>query len=350
MYQGIGDMMKNPLNKFLKKKNEPLPSKITSDTVIQHREQVLAGGRKFKYPIQYAKHKLVFNAIIISVLALVAVIIVGWWQLYPAQNTSNFMYRVTKFIPVPVAKIDGQFVSYSDYLMKYLSSIHYLKEKEQLNLNTDDGRRQIDYVKQQSLKDAIADSYAMKLAKKMNISVSDSELQAFLVSQRQSSGLEISEQSYDAVILEYYDWSPAEYAHATRNKLIRQKVSFAMDDVANKLIDQVSDKVQSTADLKAIVDSINADSDVKLETGSSGWVPKDNQDGGLAAAAQGLEENQISKAIKSANGDAYYFVKLIDLSDTQVSYEYIKVPLTVFSKAFDEIMKSNKVQKYISVQ
>jgi hypothetical protein len=96
--------MKKILNKIARRPEpEPLPNRITTETVAQHREQILAGGRKFKYPIQYAKHKLVINAILISIAALAALVFVGWWQLYPSQNTSEFMYRVTKFIPLPVA-------------------------------------------------------------------------------------------------------------------------------------------------------------------------------------------------------------------------------------------------------
>ena len=41
------------------------PSRITNETVAEHRERILAGGRRFKYPVQYARHRLVINTIII---------------------------------------------------------------------------------------------------------------------------------------------------------------------------------------------------------------------------------------------------------------------------------------------
>lgn len=57
--------MKKLLKRITKRSNpEPLPNRITTETVAQHREQILAGGRRFKYPIQYARHKLVINAIL----------------------------------------------------------------------------------------------------------------------------------------------------------------------------------------------------------------------------------------------------------------------------------------------
>src|SRR6476620_136684 len=147
--------MKRPTLKKAKKPIQP-PSRITNETVAEHREQILAGGRKFKYPHQYERHKLVFNVIIIAIVTVVLLAVIIWWQLYPAQNTSTFFYRVTRILPVPVASIDGTQVRYSDYLMSFSGSQHYLEQSERLNLNSDDGKRQIEYIKRQSLDGALA--------------------------------------------------------------------------------------------------------------------------------------------------------------------------------------------------
>jgi len=350
--QKIKEHMKKLLRKIRKQPEvSPASSRITSETVAHHRERILAGGRRFKYPVQYARHKLVINAILISVVALILVLIAGWWQLYKVQNTSEFMYRITKVLPVPIANIDGQSVLYSDYLLKYRSSAHYLEQKEQVSLKTDDGKRQLEYIKQQSMKDSIADAYAVKLAKKMDISVSPSELEGFLKEQRQLSDGEISQLTYDAVILDYYGWSPAEYRHITEGKLLRQKVSYAMDSKAIKAINNVSDAVKKDqkTDFKSLATTIATQSGTKTVYGVSGWVPKNNQDGGLSAEAVKLTKLQTSKSIKSTIGDGYYVIRLLDVNDTQVSYEYVKVPLTAFTESIDQVMKDKKVNKYISV-
>jgi hypothetical protein len=99
--------MKKLLSRF-RKKDVEASSRITNETVAEHRERILAGGRRFKYPIQYARHRLVINAIIISVVAVIILGVVGWWQLYLAQNTSTFVYKVTRVLPLPVANVDGQ--------------------------------------------------------------------------------------------------------------------------------------------------------------------------------------------------------------------------------------------------
>ena len=93
------------LRRFKKKKGseeQETPNRITNETVAEHRERILAGGRRFKYPMQYARHRLVIITIIISVVAVVAIALTTWWQLYPVQNTSTFFYRITRVLPLPV--------------------------------------------------------------------------------------------------------------------------------------------------------------------------------------------------------------------------------------------------------
>jgi hypothetical protein len=342
--------MKRLLNKVRRRGQPEEPGRITTETIAEHRERMLAGGRRFKYPVQYARHKLVINAILISVGVIILLVALFGWQLYFVQNTSDFMYRVTKVLPVPVAKVDGQDVRFSDYLMKYRSSIHYLEEKEQVNLNTEDGRLQSDFVKQQAMEDSIADAYAAKIAAEKAITVSDVELEAFLKLQRNSSDGTVSESTYNAVILDYYGWSAEEYRHAMRGKLLRQKVSYAVDTAAEKASTDVGALISGGAtDLKKVVQSFNAANTVKVAHGALDWVPRSNQDGGLAAAAALLKKGGISSVVKSTTGDGYYFVKLIDSNETQVNYEYIHIPLSVFSKQVAGLKSANKVTHYITI-
>ena len=342
--------MKKLINKIRRKQPLEESARITTETIAEHREQILAGGRRFKYPIQYARHRLVFNAILIGIGAILLAILIGWWQLYLVQNTSDFVYRVTKVIPLPVATIDGQPVLYSDYLMKYRSSVHYLEEKEQVNISTADGKRQSDFVKQQAMQDAEADAYAIKLANERNITVSDVELQTFLTSQRNSSDGAVSESTYDAVILDYYGWSPDEYQHAMKNKLLRQDVAYAIDDHALNLSNSIGKNIAGgNTDIKSIADTINAAQGAEVTYAAQGWVPRTNQDGGLAAAAATLKVGQVSSVIKSTSGDGYYYVKLIDTSDTQLNYDYIHIGLNAFNQLVANAQTNGKIHEYITV-
>jgi hypothetical protein len=336
-----------------KKKVPEAPKRITNDTVAEHRKQVLAGGRKFKYPLQYARHKLVINTIIISVFALIFVGIFGWWQLYPQQNTSNFAYRVTAVLPVPVASIDGEQVRYSDYLLKLRSAEHYLQQKEQSTLSGGDSERQVMYLKQQSLRDAIADAYALRIAREKNITITDQELKDFLDSKRKVEGGEITERTQYAVIRDYYNWSPEEYAHVMRVKLLRQKVAYEIDQTARAAIAYAKSstaQAEAVASWQAIVND-HKDKLVGATYGASGMVPKTNQDGGLAAAAARLKKGEVSGVIQTATdkGYSYAIVRLIDSNATQVSYEFILVPATELQRQIDVLYNKNAVNVYIKV-
>ncbi len=87
-----------------------------------------------------------------------------------------------------------------------------------------------------------------------------------------------------------------------------------------------------------------------VQVGASGLVPKSNHDGGLTQAAGALKVGAISEFIKSNTGDGYYLVQLASKNDTQLSYNFLRITLTQFSKQLKELEQNNKIQRYISVQ
>ena len=90
--------------KRIKKEEEKTTS---TNSLDESREKVLAKGRKFKYPFQYSKHKMIINTILIAVAALGLLLIFGWFELYKVQDTSSVAFRFTKVLNLPVASVDG---------------------------------------------------------------------------------------------------------------------------------------------------------------------------------------------------------------------------------------------------
>lgn len=342
--------MKKRLFSKRSKENKAVPARITNETVAEHRERILAGGRRFKYPMQYARHRLVFNTIIITVTALLVIMLVGWQQLYLAQNTGTFFYRVTRVLPLPVASVDGEQVRYGDYLMYYNSSAHYLQRSEQLNLQSEDGKRQLDYIKRKSMDNVISDAYAVKRARELGITINSDKVDQVVSEDRNTVNGRISQETYDASALNILGWSPDEYRQDVRSKLIRQEVSYAIDEIAKqKQVQAAALVVQPNADFDKIAAELGGEGVAKITAGISGLVPYTNRDGGLSSAAVKLEKGQVSGVIKTTTGDGYYFVKLLEKSDTQISYAFIRVPLTAFNEQLAVLKKDGKVSEYISV-
>jgi hypothetical protein len=330
--------------------NKTVPSRITNETVAEHRERILAGGRKFKYPMQYARHRLVFNTVIVTVAALVLIVVIGWWQLYPIQNSSTFFYRVARVLPLPVASVDGEFVRYGDYLMYFNSSSHYLQQSEQVNLQSEDGKRQLDYIKRKSMDTVEADAYAAKLAREMNITVSSSRVDEVIDSDRNTTNGRISQETYDASALSVLGWSVSEYRQDVNNKLIRQDVSYAIDAVAKDKQEKAASLLESKdATFSSVAEILGGEGDAKVTVGVSGLVPRTNRDGGLSLSAANLEKGKISTVIKTTTGDGYYFVKLIEKNSTQVSYEYLRIPLTAFAEKLASLRSGGGIKEYIYI-
>lgn len=337
--------MKKKLFKKRTKQQDQPPTRITNETVAEHRERILAGGRKFKYPVQYARHKLVINAIIISVVAVILLIAVSWWQLYPSQNTSTFFYRLTRVVPVPVASVDGQSVRYSDYLMRLRGQEHWLTEKGQIEQGKKDNERQINYIKRTVINGAEADAFAAKLAREKNITVSDQEVDEVVKRSLETANGTISQELYDASTLETLGYDRDEYRLLIRQSLLRHKVAYAIDTTASQASDAVA---RLLADPAADIDVVAAQV-AGVQVGTSGLVRKTNQDGGLTQAATKLKIGETSKAVKSTTGDGYYFVRLLESNANELSYRYIKIPLTAFNSAFAKARQDGKIKEHISI-
>ncbi len=338
--------MKKLLRKRRSKQEAAPPSRITNETVAEHRERILAGGRRYKYPIQYARHRLVFITISLAVVSLLLIGLLGWWQLYVAQSSNQILYRVTQIVPVPVASVDGQTVRYSDYLMYYNSSIHYLQKSGELN----DDKTQIEFQKRQNLDIAIRNAYAEKLAKELGIAVSQEELDRVNQEHLTMANGPISQETYNASTLSLLGWTPEEEQRSTRSQILKNNVAYKIDEEASKKVDAVATLLESSSDFAAIAQQLGDSGDRPIVAGVSGMVPLVNNDGGLTDAAGKLERGEVSEAVKSTTGKGYYFVKLLEKTGTQLNYEYIEIPLTEFDKRLQRLKEDGKIREYIKVE
>lgn len=345
--------MKKLSIKTLRRKHDGTgPSRITNETVAEHREKILAGGRKFKYPIQYTRHKLVINALLVIVGAAIVLALVGWWQLYIMQNSTTFMYRVTRIIPVPVAVVNGEQVRFSDYLVQYRGSEYYLSKYDEIKASSADGQRQLSYIKRESLNKAIAYAYAKQIARDKKISVSEKDIDQVVDQQRNTTNGRISQETYDASSQMIYGWSPSDYRLAIEQGIIRTRVAFAVDEDAKKQADTAAPLVVSTgADFAKVADQIGALPGAKVVVGQTGLISNTGVSGGLQVSeVYKLDKGQVSGLMKSSTDDGYYFVKVLEKNDTQVSFSYLHIPLATFTKNLENLKKADKITEYISIE
>lgn len=326
-------------------------TRITNETVAEHREQILAGGRKFKYPVQYVRHKLVINAVLIVIASLVLMAAIGWWQLYPMQNTTAFMYRVTRIIPLPVGSVNGELVQYSDYLVQYRLSEYYLSKYGEVKLDSQDGKRQLEYFKRQSMDKAVAVAYARQVARSHNIAVTDKEIDDFILQERHTASGIVSQETYDASIEMLYDQSPSDYRLTIANGILKNRAAFALDDTADVQAKQALLLTTQTAgDFVKVAADMASSKGGKVVAGQSGLVNNTSKYGGLRVSdiAQ-YEVGKISSIVKSETDDGYYIVKVVEKNDTQTNFAYVHIPLTQMTNDLARLKKEGKISEYIKL-
>ena len=345
--------MKKLLNKVKRKKTaeQAPPSKITNDTIAEHREKILAGGRRYKYPFQYAKHKLVINAVIIVLVTIILLTVVTWQQLYVAQNTSNLFYRVTKVLPLPIAQVGDTHALYRDYLLNYRSPEHFLKNYWDTNQDSEKGTAQLEYAKRQALDTAIADAYARKLAAEKSVKVSDAEVDAEVTHIRSAGNGQLTVEAYDASAQKFLGMSPSDTRDILRAGLLRSKVAFAIDDKATTLSDKASKLLpEHKDDLEKVAAALNKEQPDSVNVGVSGLIDQtDRLDGISAGEVAKLPVGKVSTALKSVTGDGYYFVRVIEKTDRQVNFAFLRIPLTVFKQQLADLRAQHQIKEYITI-
>src|SRR5438270_9059225 len=129
--------------------------RITNETVTEHREEVLSSARKYIYPLQQSKHRVVKVSLSLFALVIIAFFTVTGLELYKLQATGGFLYDVTRIIPFPVAKAGHSWISYESYLFELRRNMHYYQSQQQASFQGKDGKAQLRHLKQQARGQAI---------------------------------------------------------------------------------------------------------------------------------------------------------------------------------------------------
>ncbi len=334
--------IKHKLPKLTKKDDH----KTEKEKFDERREEILAQGRKFKYPMQFAKHRLIIITIIVAIITLVLAGVFGWLSLYKSQNTGDVLYRLTTVFPVPVAKIDGENVRYSDYLMIYRSSVMPVEQQNGTfsSGNEEDEDNVKNAYKRYALDAAENYTYAIKLANQLDINITEEMIDKSFDEHRKVGGTDRNKESFLKVLKDNFGLSESEYRRMLYLSLIESEVAKKIDTEANKKATEAYKKVKENADFKTVASELNIEYE---ETG--GLIDIMNIDGGRSSVAYDMEPGQISDVFLSLGGDAYYIVKLNEKASSKVNYVSLKIPFTEFENRLKNVREENRVEEYIDI-
>ena len=325
---------------------------ITQQNLAESRDEILNKGKKFKYPFQYAKHRVVIYTIAIAIVALASFVVVGWYQLYKAQNTGEVMFRFTKVLQLPVAEIDGYKVLYSDYLMLYRSSITSIERQQgKLDDSNEEVKSRKMFYKRQALNDAEMYSYALAELRERNLTVSASEIDEIIDGHKSINGEKRSDEAFEGIVRDNFGLSMSEYRRLVMLSLAKKKLSIEIDEDAKKAADQVEAALQANKnDFAKVADAMKNNDLVSYEPAGNA-VDATNLDSGRAEVAMKLEKKgDVSERFVSKNGDGYYYVRLAAKEGGKVSYETISIRFSKIDNDVQKMREEGKIKESIEVK
>ncbi len=322
--------------------------RITNETVAEHREDVLRGARKYKYPLAHSKHRIVIISTGLIVLAVVTFFVYSALALYRFQSSSGFIYRITQVVPFPAARAGKSFVAYENYLFELRRYKHYYQTQQQVDFGSKDGQRQLAQYKPQAMDEVLQAAYVKQLAAQNHVSVTSADLSAELQSlqaQNQSSAQELAD-----VTNKFFGWSMDDLKRELRQELLAQKVAAALDTAAQARANSILAQVQSGTDFGTLAVQ-NSDASDKASNGqyADGAITLASTDvpAAVARQLQTMQVGQTSGVIQA--GNTFEIVKLLADNNGKLQAAHISVNITPIATYVAQYQKAHSSHVFIKV-
>lgn len=279
--------MKRPklkLKKLIRRRKEtPQPltegvPRITTDTIAEHREEVIGSARKYIYPLEHSKHKILLISTSVLILGTISFFIYCTLSLYKFGGRSTFLYRVTQVIPLPVAKAGSQYVNYENYLFELRHYTHYYQSQLQLDFNSKEGREQLEAFRKQALDKVVNDSFIKQLADKYKLSVSEQEINDQITIVRSQNRLGSSDSVLEDVLKNYWGWTINDFKRSLKSQLLAQKVVAALDTETQSRAQEALKELAAGASFADVAKKYSDDTASKDNGGDIGVVDRSNRD------------------------------------------------------------------------
>jgi hypothetical protein len=329
---------------------ENLP-RITNETVTEHREEILSTARKYIYPLQHSKHKVVIISTSLLSAAIIIFFVYCGFALYRLQSYSTFLYDVTQVVPFPIAKAGSSYVAYENYLFELRHYVHYYQTQQKIDFKSVAGQQQLNSFKKQAYQDVINYAYVKRLASQHHITVTDEEVNNQVAIVKNQNLLGGNDQVFASVLNQYWGWTVNDFKRELKQQLLAQKVVYTLDTETRDRAQQVLNQLQKGDDFGALAKQFSDDSTTKNNGGQFGVLISNND--------QDLSPQTVSELFKLKTGQTSGLIdigsgieilKVISIQGNQVQAAHILFNFKDLSFFLKPAKSHDIVQSYIKVE
>jgi hypothetical protein len=319
--------------------------RITNDNVAEHREDVLSGARKYIYPLKHSKHRIVILSTSLFLVVVLVFSIFTVTSLYKFETNSAFMYQVTRVIPLPIARTGKTFISYENYLFELNHYIHYYENQQQLSFDTEAGQAQLASYKERTINKVIDDAYVKILAEEHGLSVDSVEIDEQIRIAKEQNRLGSSEDIFEDVLREYWDWSIGDFRRSLTTELLAQKVIRAEDTATEQRATEALARLTAGEDFTALAAEYSDDIATKDTGGEFGSVNRSNRNVSQQTVDTlfKLGENQTSGVVIVPYGTGYALAIIKNLGEQGDQRKGAHIIFQL--KSLDEVLNDRKDQQ-----
>jgi parvulin-like peptidyl-prolyl isomerase len=323
--------------------------RITNETLAEHREDVLKSARKYIYPLQHSRHRVVRITLALLVSAVIIFFVYCGLALYKFQSTNGFIYGVARVIPFPVAKTGPRWISYESYLFELRRNMHYYHTQQQADFSTRDGKIQLIRLKQQALAQVTQDALVKQLAARNSVSVSEQQVDNAVTLVRSQNRLGSNDRVFKDVLNQFWGWSEADFKRELHGQLLQQAVATKLDTVTSVRASEALTKLQGGADFAATATASTDDVSTKAAGGQyPSPVTQTDRDIAPQITAElfSLKAGQASGIINT--GYTLEIVKVIDRTGSSLHGSHIQFnlqPITSYTKPLAAQQKLHRLIK-----
>lgn len=329
-------------------KPEEVP-RITNETVATHREDVLKSARKYIYPLQHSKNKIILITSSIIIIAVVGFFTYCTLALYKFQSYSTFLYKVTQVIPFPIARVDGHFIAYNNYLFELQHYIHYYQTQQKLSFNTVSGMQQLNNYKQRALDKVLDDAYVSELAAKNHITVTNQQLNYQINIVKQENRLGDNESEFESVLKNYYGWDLNDFKRELKTQLLAQNLVSALDTSTHARANSVYAQLKNGANFATLAEQNSDDTTTKANGGEYGFLISQNNVNvppQVVAALFALKPGQFSPIINT--GYSLEIDKNLAVEGGQIQAAHIVFNFQDINTYLNPLKQQQKAREYIN--
>ena len=327
---------------------------ITSETIAEHREEVLKGARKYIYPLRHSKRKIVAITITVMVAAIIGLFVYCYFALYRYYQYNTFVYRVTQVVPFPIAKAGGSYIDYENYLFDLRHYVHYYETQQQLNFNGADRPQLLSYRKQ-ALQNVVSNAYIKQLAGQYHVSVSDKEVNARLDEVRSQNRLGGNNKVFSDVLRDYWGWSINDFKRSLKQEILAEKVSAKLDSAAIQKSAAVLAQAKAGTDFATLAKQYSDDPTAKDNGGDYGFaITKTNPNvpPEVVEALFQLQAGQVSDLILASpvlagQPPSLQIVKVTAVNGDSVTAQHIVINLKDASTYIKPLQADKPAHAYV---